>query len=310
MSVRRDTRARRSGAFTLIEMLAVVLLLGIVFLTAIDFYLDLSRASNAAAERTREGRRATAALDRVARDLSAAVLVRKPPEADPLAHPWLFLAERGDGMGASHLKLVSRGRWPRTEELPESDLEMVAWIVSDDGFGTRSLWRWSTPHLPESLDRSFPTPDAPGVDLVAEDLAGFGVRLLGEDGAWVESWDSTLLVESSELPLAAEITLAFADPEGEEFGEEPRSWQRQVLIPSRPLDLEALLEGGTGEEREQDEEGDEESEEVPEEERDCITVGQCAAKFPEIFQALQPEVLESIKNRCVWQVGFPEEPCR
>ena len=43
---------KRRAGFTLIEVLAVVLLTGIVIGIALDFYLDLSRASNRAAEQT------------------------------------------------------------------------------------------------------------------------------------------------------------------------------------------------------------------------------------------------------------------
>ncbi len=308
------TGPRRPAGFTLIEMLAVVVLLGIVFLVAIDFYLDLSRASNAAAERTREGRRATAALDRVARDLGAAFLVRKPAAVDPLEHPWLFLAEADEpSIGAARLKFVTRGRLPRRDAGAESDLEMVAWQVADDGFGQLALWRWSSPHLAEGLDRSFPRPDAPGSNLVIEGIARFGVRLLGEDGAWVARWDSSQLLQSSELPRAAEITLAFAAPEDLLEGGEPETWQRRVLMPIRPLDLEAQLEA-EGASRDEDEEEDEEEKEP----QDCVTVGQCLARHPELAAGLDPILLQAVQSRaqdCASDfaaslpVGLPED-CR
>ena len=69
---------KRHAAFTLIEVLAVVLLTGIVISIALSFYLDLSRASNRAAEQTRGTRRAATLLDRIARDFAG---TRLPAQA-------------------------------------------------------------------------------------------------------------------------------------------------------------------------------------------------------------------------------------
>ena len=73
------TALRRSvSGFTLIEVMAVIFLTALVLGVALDYYYDLSNASQRAMDRTREVRRATAILDRVARDLQSATLVTKP----------------------------------------------------------------------------------------------------------------------------------------------------------------------------------------------------------------------------------------
>ena len=197
--------ARRAG-FSLIEVLAVVLLTSIVIGVALNHYVNLSRASQRATEHTRGIRRATAVLDRIARDLESTVLVAKEPEMDPLDHPWIFLGEsRRSDVGADHLKFVTRGHRPRRTAAHESDLEIVAYSLRHAEEGNFELLRWSSPRLPESLDREIPNDESQGAVLLASDVVSFGVRFIDEFGGESSSWDSSQLTESSELPLAVDI---------------------------------------------------------------------------------------------------------
>jgi type II secretory pathway component PulJ len=243
--MRRPLRGVGLGGFTLIEVLAVLFLTALVLGVALNFFIDLSNQSALATESTRELRRATSLLDRIARDLERTLLVRKEKDADPLAHPWIFLAEpRLSETGADRLKFMLRADPPRTVEGPASDLATVAYTLerSEEGHGFE-LHRWSSPQLPERLDRSFPPADDPASLRVADGIAHFGVRFLGESGEWVDRWDSSQLVESSELPFAVEVEVALlpADPEAEAPAE-PALYSRRVLLPMRPLDLVALLD--------------------------------------------------------------------
>lgn len=234
---------RRRG-FTLLEMMAVVVLMGVVLGVAIDFYLDLSRATQAATNQTSGARRAMVLLDRVARDLEGAVLLQKPPDLDPQAWPWLFLAEaESPDAGADRVKFVRRGHVPRSSDLPESDLEMVVWMAGAGAEGDLELRRATLLNLPESLDRSFP--DVEQSNLVTAGLASFGIRFQGESGEWTGRWDSSMIAESSALPQAAEIEVAFAT--GEE-GVVDGPYLRKVLLPLRPLDLAKKLAEAAGEE--------------------------------------------------------------
>jgi type II secretion system protein J len=234
----RDLRA----AFTLLEMMAVIVLMSLVLGVATNVYLDLSRASYAATTETGAARRAMVLLDRVARDLEGAVLVTKPPETDPMEWGWLFLAEsESPDAGADRVKFVRRGRTPRSSDLPESDLEVVAWMLAESDDGTLALRRASWPQLPESLDRSFP--DEEQSDLVTAGIESFGIRLLGEAGSWTGRWDSSQLADSGALPIAAETEVAFAtDEEGVVDG----PYTRKVFLPLRPLDLAAKLAEAEG----------------------------------------------------------------
>jgi type II secretory pathway pseudopilin PulG len=246
---------QRAGGFTLLEVIAVVLLTGILIGFTTNFYLDLARQSRAAVDTARHTRRAVVLLDRVARDLESAMLVRKPGPVDPLFWPWLFVAESDDPAdGATRLKFTSRSRRPRSPQAAESDVEVVAWQLarSDEGDDLQ-LVRWSSPRLPPGRDLSFP-PLEDG-DPVARGIAGFGVFLTGEGGEPVARWDSTALVGSSELPVAAEIRVSlFADEEGSAI---LGPYVRRVLLPMRPIDVEAQLEAaGAGGARGRDADGD------------------------------------------------------
>ncbi len=301
---------RRAG-FTLLEMMAVALLTALVFAAAVDFYIDLSTASRAAIERVRGDRRAVALLDRVARDLESAVLVTRPEEvADPLEHPWVFRADESGELGAERLLFVSRGRLPRASALRESDLELVAYWLEDPGDGSLALVRWTLPHLPESLLLAAPAADDPGTAVLAEGIAAFGVRLLDAKGAWVTTWDSSQLVESEELPLAAEISVALLpeDEEGNPRELDPAAAEaglavstRRVLLPLRPRDLEKerdpegsgeddagedsdTTDGGDGGDGSGDQAGA----------GDCMTVAQCISRNQETFSQAPPEVQQQV----------------
>jgi type II secretory pathway component PulJ len=298
--------SRRRGAFTLLEMIVVVMLTAIVLTVAIDFYRNLSRASQAAMVRAAGARRAAVLLDRVARDLEATVLLQKPKDVDPIAFPWIFLAEADSAdAGADRLKFVTRGRRPRSPDLAESDLEMVVWmLVSGPGDGLE-LRRWSTPYLPDRLDRSFPAAD--DTQIVASGIAAFGIRLMGGDGEWVSRWDSSTLATSSELPLAAEIRVSFVGASDTDPPDGP--YVRRVLLPLRPLDLEQQLAGGAnappGGGQGQDQNGDQSStddgsgDQQAGQETGCVTVGQCLQRNPQLqsqLSGLQPEIQDVVQG--------------
>lgn len=286
--------ARREAAesgFTLIELLAVVGFTAVLMLFAVNFYLEITRASEAATARTRDSRRAIALLDRIARDLEAAVLVRKPAEVDPLYHPWVFLAEdRGGDEGAERLKFTTRSRVLRSTAHHESDLEVVSYALREGEEAGFELLRWSSPRLPEELDRTFPESEADGAVLFAEGLASFGVRFMDESGQWNSDWDSSTLVDSSELPLAAEISVAILPASDSLAEREPEVYLRRVLMPVRPLDLEEILASQSGSDTDGSEDQDG---------GDAMTVGECrnrnAQQFAD-FEAANPDLAPAVDS--------------
>jgi type II secretion system protein J len=283
---------RRAGGFTLIEMMAVVFFTLVVITAAVSFFFDLNRAQDVAMERTRLARRADALLTRVARDLGTATLLIREEGTDPLEHPWVFVAERHLPVaGADRLRFVRRGRERRGAEAHESDLETVAYTLREGGFEEGyELYRWSTSQLPESLDKSFPDASEDGALLVASGIADFGMRFLSSEGGWKDEWDSSNLGESDDLPMAAEIAVAF---ESGKDGAEPVPLVRQVFLPVRPINLAQELEQAAEAEAEDDEEED-----------GCVTVRECLDRDPVAFEAVMSNPLaasrvQALANRCV-----------
>jgi prepilin-type N-terminal cleavage/methylation domain-containing protein len=237
-----SARTRNREGFTLIEIMAVVAMIGFVFFVALNFYTQLARATNRASDHTRSVRRASAILDRVARDIEGAFLMVKPPEMDPFAFPWIFLGQtRLGGRTSDRLKFITRNHDATRTEGAETNIATVAYITESADDDSVSLYRWSSPRLPESLDKNFPREGDEGTYLLAEGLLEFGFHFVGEEGEGRDEWDSSTILESSSLPLAVEIQLSLM-PDDEESEEEPQVYRRRVLIPVRPIDLAALLD--------------------------------------------------------------------
>jgi len=255
------SRERLLG-FSLIEVLAVVALISVVMFVALNFYTDLARATARASNHTHDIRRAVAIMDRVARDFESAMLIVKPPEMDPIAHPWLFIGESElGGPGADHEKFVTRNHDPTRSDNPESDLAVVAYTVEKDDSGLLSLYRWSSPRLPEELDRSYPFADDEGSFLMAEGLETFAILFIGADGETHSEWDSTTLERSGTLPAAVEIQVAMTSADLDE-DTDPLVYRRRALIRVPPVDLAALLDpdGTRGGENDDDDDNDDNGE--------------------------------------------------
>jgi prepilin-type N-terminal cleavage/methylation domain-containing protein len=321
--------ARRQHGFTLIEMLAVVALTTLVLTVAINFFIDLSRATNEAADRTRAERRATALLDRIARDLEGTYLVKKPKEKDPLEHPWIFVAEsEGSSSGATRLKFMTRTASQRSSDEHESDVTVVAYGARESAEGGIEVLRWSSPRVPKELDRTIVLDEASDALVLASGLASFGVRFLDEKGGWQNAWDSSQLTDSSELPVGAEIEVSMLPPPGAVGGAGAATdapppvgpFVRRVLIPIRPVDLEALLKpdeaeaaaaagGKDGEKGEKgsgkDDTGKQASAKKDKQEESCMTVAQCLALNPGVVQQF-PQIqgiISAIGGQCFRDVA-------
>jgi len=322
-------RAGRQHGFTLIEMLAVVALTTLVLTVAINFFIDLSRASNDSTDRTRAERRATALLDRIARDLEGTYLLKKPKAKDPLEHPWVFLAEsHGGGGGADRLKFMTRTPSHRSSAEHESDVTVVAYGARESAAGGLEIVRWSSPRVPKELDRTISLDTSKGALVLASGLASFGVRFLDEKGVWQNTWDSSQLTESSELPVGAEIEVSMLPPPSAvgatalaaTGGPPPVGpFVRRVLIPIRPLDLEALLNpdgapasaagsGGKKDNPSSGSKGDtsqQASNSSQKQQESCMTVAQCLALNPGVLQQF-PQIqgiISAIGGQCFRDVA-------
>lgn len=279
--------SRQSSGFSLIEVLAVVLLTSIVIGVALDHYVNLSRATTRAANHSLGVRRAVALLDRMARDFESVILISKPAAVDPLNHRWIFAGERRySELGADQLKFITLAHRPSSSVAHESDLLTVVYCLrpseEDESY---ELYRWSSPQLPEAGSDLLAMPCDPddGARLLADSLYDFGVTFLGgEDDS--SRWDSSQIVDSGELPTAVQIQVAFAGdlPGADEFEDAPRLYSRTVPIRMLPLDQEelhdpaSLVNGGDGSEAsEEGEEGEEDDEQSDCQDSPCAGQSAC-----------------------------------
>ena len=241
------------------------------------------------------------------RDLEGSVLVVKPKDEDPTQFPWLFLAEaRDDSVGADRFKFATRSHVPRTSERPESDLEVVDYVLREDDEGTFELVRWSSPNLPDRLDRTFRSDPEDGALVLARGIERFGVRFLTDTGEWKSTWDSSTVLDSSKLPLAAEIGVVLADPDRvKEVAAEPVApYTRRVLLPMRPLDFEALLKGDEAQDQAKSGDNEEDKDKDAEDEaKSGMTVGECLALNPGLQLPVDPAALASISGQSASSVA-------
>jgi len=262
-------------------MLAVILLTSLVLGMALNFYVELSNRGNQASATTRTWRRSLAVVDRIAHDLQRTYLLVKSDETDWLSHPWVFLGEqRTSESGADRIKFPTRRPLRNTTEENAADVAYVAYLLrpgeESEGY---ELLRWSRPGLPEGLDRELPNPDE--MHVVAEGLADFGLRFLGESGTWADEWDSSQLRHSNELPAAVKIRVAFLDTDSSKAP----SIERRVNLPLPPIDLQAILEEeGALAEGDGDSDGDETG----------PTVGECILDIEALPEELQIVVENSL----------------
>jgi len=246
---------RRRGGFTLLEALFTVVLMAMVMTFVMNFYFDITHASERTTRATREIRSATAVVDRVARDLEGAYFVRPEPDAqDPLEQPWFFLAERGDAFeGAGQVRFTTLSHRVAPGRAHQSDLATISYLLEDEGDGRFALLRHVSPRIPDGIDPAFPRPDDPGVSVVADDLASFSLRFQDEAGVWSDEWDSSLGQGAGELPLVVEIDVAL-EARGDEVeraaalagGDAPAHYRRRVALLQRPIDQDIALGLGSG----------------------------------------------------------------
>ena len=243
---------RRARGFTLLETMAVVAITGFLVATLTAMYVNIMNNTERATAGTRSIRVATAVLDRIAGDLEKAYVLARSEEDDPLEHPWLFIAEARSGQaGADRVMfttLTHPGSGQADGRATSSGIATYAyWLEGDEDSGY-DLVRQVSPTLAQQ--HAFPRRDSDGTVVVAEGLAAFSLHFLQEAGTWTEEWDSTALVDSSELPIAVEIRLALPPPLDEaelelreEFGEEIelREYRRRVVLYQRPLTREVAL---------------------------------------------------------------------
>jgi len=260
-----QANSNRAG-FTLIEVMAAVLLSGIVMSIAVSFQINLGSATNAARERLRTQRQAVALLDRLARDLASTYFIAPSERVKDGVNPWVFVTGRdfvGDDK-SDKIKFITRNYQPQSLDGHASDLAVVAYYLTEelDRPGYR-LMRWRDTHMPEVYDPSFPAEDSPQADIIGENLASFSLSLIDSGGGEVSDWNAMSKRGAESLPVAVNIEISMLnqyeidlnyDPDGFdnqvddfedlEIDDEPDSgrvvYSKLVILPLRPLDWSFL----------------------------------------------------------------------
>jgi len=245
-SIQSERKWPHEAGFTLIEVMAAIFLTSMVITFAVSFYLDLANASQSANIRARQALRAASAIDRVGRDLANTAFIVKAEEADPLLHPWAFVAESRFAFDGSDLiRFNTRSKTPGDGTYHDSDLVQIAYQVVDQEDGSLSLLRWSSPGLPADQAIDFPAADDNRNFLVAEGLGSFSLRFLDTTGQWVSAWDSSQLEKSGELPIAVEIDVSVWQEEFEEEwsenNDDAQHFVKRIVLHQRPLDLNEMI---------------------------------------------------------------------
>lgn len=281
-------RFRRARGFTMIEVLAAVLLTSIVISVAVAFQINLGSSMKLSRERLRTERQAVALLDRISRDLMGAYFIQpKEGAAQSPQRPWIFLTAReyaAEEAPSDRLKFITRNYQSQGLDEHSSDLATIAYFLYPmEDLPAYELLRWRSTRLPVGYDPTFPAIDDPDTLVMGEGIASFGFTMVDHAGGEVTEWDSLRAGARQGLPFGVRIEIAMQDPEvleearyndfdGAEFdaefevelGEEPeesglKTFSKLVVLPLRPLDwsfLEAEVDAAAGGVAEEDLDGD------------------------------------------------------
>jgi prepilin-type N-terminal cleavage/methylation domain-containing protein len=227
--VRRDRSGERG--FTLLEILVAAVILSMVMTLAYGLFRWIQDASARVTEGRPRDRAVRVVLDRIERELSGAILLRRRDGVDPLAHPWVFYAEDhvlGD-QEADRVRFVTQTPLRAAGELHGRGVRIVSYGLELGPDGLPMLLR-SEEAMSDQLEKGIELSDA---QVVAEDVAAFSLRYMGESGVR-DTWDSTGVETDNLLPLNVEVMVQLwqHDAQGQLVPGTPVT--RLVELPTRP----------------------------------------------------------------------------
>lgn len=234
-------QSHREAGFTLLEILVAAVILAMVMTMAYGLFRWIQDASARITEGRPRDRALRVILDRIERELSGAILLRRREGVDPLAHPWIFYAEDRvlEDQDADRVRFVTQTPLHAAGERHGRGVRIVSYGLELAEDGLPMLLR-SEEELGDQLEKGIELSEA---QVVAEDVAAFSLRYVGESGVR-DAWDSTGVETDNLLPLNVEVMVQLwqHDAQGQWVPGTPVT--RMMELPTRPEFLEPP--GGPG----------------------------------------------------------------
>ncbi len=243
----RPQQAPRKAApagFTLLEILITIAIMSMLITAAVQAFQSITLAEERAHAGVGRARSAQVLLDRMERELVGTVLVPQLEQEEPIPQPYVFMASdrttQNSDSDAVRFVTLTATRTPGSA--PPSGPRVVTYAVREAELdlqdelhesGRLELVRQEDP-LSDVPDREIIMRDG---QVVAEDVASFGLRYKSDSEAWLDGWDSTDASRLDEVPLSVEVAVRLweQNPDGDfVHGEE---YSRTIELPLRPADF-------------------------------------------------------------------------
>lgn len=221
----------REQGFTLLEILVAAVILAMVMTMAYGLFRWIQGASARVTEGRPRDRAVRVVLDRIERELSGTILLRRREGVDPLTHPWIFYAEDLviEDQEADRVRFVTQTPLRGAGELHGRGVRIVSYGMELGQDGLPVLLR-SEEEMGDELEKGIELADA---QVVAEDVAAFSLRYMGESGAR-DSWDSTSVETDNLLPLNVEVMVQLWQRDAQGQLVPGTAVTRLMEIPTRP----------------------------------------------------------------------------
>jgi general secretion pathway protein J len=195
----RPARLRRSGGFTLLELLVATAIFTIVGALALSGYTELQRQSEYAEKRLERTREVQRAVQTITQDLEQ---LEPRPIREPLGEAQVpaVLAQDSVDYGLQ----FTRSGWSNTAGLPRATLQRVGYRLDQD-----ALWRDHWPVLDRTLA------DEPTRRRLLTGVRSVTFRFMDASRNWVDRWPATDAGAQPPnvrvRPAAIEVTIELED---------------------------------------------------------------------------------------------------